>query len=236
MAEFKAEKSIFGHNKDTLSWSAYSLWTSSKDQYRKKYYEEIRPSFETAESIFGKKIGQYLEDGHEEVAHIKRYSHPEYKIMVEVEGVKLLGYLDSFGLKELAFLEYKTSHKNKEGKHYWDAVKVAKHGQLDFYSMLIQEKFGKVTEECELIYLETEENVIKYKGHTLQPADKGLRLNGNVKTFKRTIEQWERDAIKRKILEVAKEIKKDYEQYRKENNIQALQQNGEKRTQKKSKK
>lgn len=213
----KKYKSIYGHEKDSLSWSSYSAWKSGKDTYRKRYYASERPSFETAETIFGKKIGKYLEDGHKEVAHVEKYSHPEHKISVEIEGVKIIGYLDNFDPIKKRFIEYKTSHKNKEGKHNWTALTVAKHKQLDFYSMLIQEKYGKVQNQCKLIYLETQESFIEYKGRKLESVNKGLKLTGDVRVFKRCIEQWERDAIKRDIIKVAKEIKEDYERFRQNN-------------------
>jgi len=217
MAEFDPKKSIYGWNKDSLSWSAFSTWLSSKDQYRLRYYFEDRPSFQTAETMFGNHIGKYLEDGHADVAHIEQYSHPEHRISVTIEGVKLIGYLDSFDPKKNRFLEYKTSHKNKKGEHYWNAVKVAKHKQLDFYSLLIQKKYGSVQEECKLIYMETEETPLLYKGRKLEAMNKGLRLTGEVKEFKRKIEQWERNFMQQEIKKIAKAIKLDYERHRQNN-------------------
>lgn len=215
MAEFNQKKSLYGWNKDTISWSAFSTWLSSKEQYRLRYYYENRPSFQTPETMFGNHIGKYLEDGHPEVEHIEQYSHPEHRILVEVDGVKLLGYLDSFDPKANRFLEYKTGHKNKKGEYYWNAVKVAKHKQLDFYSLLIQAKNGKVQNQCKLIYMETVEEPLIYQGRKLEAMNKGLRLNGHVKVFKRTIEQWERNFMQQEIKKVAKAIRTDYERHRK---------------------
>jgi len=217
MAEFNQKKSLYGWNKDTLSWSAFSTWLSSKDQYLLRYYFEERPSFQTAETMFGNHIGKKLEDGHADVNHIEKYSDPEHRILVEVEGVKLLGYLDSFDPKGYRFLEYKTGHKNKKGEYYWNAVQVAKHKQLDFYSLLIQAKYGEVQNQCKLIYMETEETPLVYKGRKLEAMNKGLQLTGHVKEFKRTIEQWERNFMQQEIKRVAKAIKTDYERHRKSN-------------------
>lgn len=215
MAEFNEKKNIYGWNKDTLSWSAFSTWLSSKDQYRLRYYFEDRPSFQTPETMFGNHIGKLLEESHVDVAHIEQYSHPEHRIQVTIEGVKLLGYIDSFDPEKNRFLEYKTSHKNKKGEHYWNAVKVAKHKQLDFYSLLIQKKYGSVQNECKLIYMETEETPLKYKGRELEAMNKGLRLTGEVKEFKRVIEQWERNFMQQEIKKIAKAIRTDYERHRK---------------------
>lgn len=215
MAEFNEKKSIYGWNKDSLSWSAYSTWKGSKESYRDRYYYETRPNFQTPQTMFGNKIGDYLENNHKDVDHVEKYSKPEHRIYVKVDGVKLIGYLDSFDPKQCRFLEYKTSHRNKKGQHQWDYVKVAKHRQLDFYSMLIKEKYGKVQNQCKLIYMETEKSNITYKGHVLESVNYGLRLTGTVFTFKRSIEDWEREAIKKDIIKVANEIKEDYERHKK---------------------
>lgn len=217
MAEYNLKKSIYGYNKDTLSWSAYSKWKGSQGTYRDTYYYETRKSFETAETIFGKKIGDYLENNNKEVEHIKKYFHPEHRIVVVVGGIKLLGYLDSFDKKHRRFLEYKTSHKNKKGVHSWNAVKVAKHKQLPWYSLLIQAKYGRVQNQCSLIYMETEKSMIRYKGRILEPMNQGLRLTGYIREYKRSIQQWERDALEKDIIKVAGEIRQDYERF-KENN------------------
>lgn len=218
MTEKKEEyKSIYGHEKNSLSWSSYSKWKAGKQSYRDQYYHLERPRFETPETIFGKKIGKYLEEDHPEVKHVEKYKCPEHKISVEIEGIKVIGYLDNFDPIKKRFLEYKTSHKTKDGKHNWTDLAVSKHRQLDFYSMLIQEKYGLVQNQCKLIYLETQESYVYYKGRQLEAVNKGLKLTGEVKEFKRTIAQWERDAIKRDIIKVAKEIKEDYERFRKNN-------------------
>jgi hypothetical protein len=204
--------------KKYLSYSQYALWNSSKVSYRKRYYENI-PIKENAEMIFGKKIGRYLEEDHPEVDHIEKYDTPEHRIELEIDGVKLLGYIDSYDSKNKQFIEYKTSHKDKYGKDQWNALKVQKHEQLDWYSMLIQEKYGEVVDKCKLIYLETEINDnLLYKGVKIFRKDRGLRLTGKVETFEREIEQWERDFIKEKIIKTANEIKEDYARWRKENN------------------
>ena len=225
MGKLIKEKSIFGWNKDSMSWSAYFSWVGSKESYRKKYYVENRVDFSTLETAFGNKIGKLLENNHPSLAHIKKYSHPEYKIEVEIGGYKFIGYIDSFDLKTKSILEYKTSHKNKKGEHQWNHVKVSQHQQLDLYSLMVQKKFGKVKNLCELIYMETKFNDKKltYKGRTFQKR-KALKLVGKPKTFKRTILQWERDAMEKRILKVANEIKEDYAR---------LQKNGRNKTPKK---
>lgn len=208
--------------KEYLSYSQYALWNSNKDAYRRRYYLNEK-SPETAETIFGKKVGRYLEeldktavtDEEREILNkVERYSKPEYKIEIDLEGTKLLGYLDSFDPKKKRFLEYKTSHKNKQGEDYWTHKKVQNHEQLDFYSLLVEMKHGKVQDDCKLVYMETEVTPVTYKGR--ETGKRHISLNGEIKVFERTVEDWERTHIKEKILKTIKEIEEDYAKFKKD--------------------
>ena len=207
------KSSIYGLNKDYLSYSAWNLWKTNKDEYRRIYYE-CGEKFNTTETIFGKKIAELLEKTYE-LKHVPRLPIAEHGIRVEVEGVKLMGYLDSFDIDQCEILEFKTGHLSRDGKVPWDQVKVEKHKQLDWYSFLVKEKHGKVKNKLSLVWLETEfENKsIEFAGHTLTTQTRELKLTGKVVTFWRIIYEWQRQKIKKEILEVAKEIEKDYEEY-----------------------
>lgn len=193
--------------RNTISWSAYDLWRKNKEGYRKRYYENEK-SFETTETIFGKGIAETLE---------KESKNAEYRIEVQMDGFKVQGYLDLFKPEKIGFTEFKTGHANKEGKPPWDRVKVARHGQLVFYSMLLREKFGKVDPVCHLIWLETafKNKMMEFAGHTLQAPTKELYLTGKVKKFRRVIRKWEREKLKRELLKTVKEIHEDYKRYKK---------------------
>jgi len=201
--------------KGYLSWSSINLWNTNKDMFRRVYYFKDK-KFETRETIFGKKIALMLEnkeyDEHPTLRKIPRYEYAEYKIEIEVEGIKVYGVLDSFSLRRKAFKEYKTGHKSKDGKDPWDELKVRKHGQLPFYSFLIEQKFGKVEEWTELIHLETAfgKETTEFDGHILEGTNDKLVLTGKVKKFKRKIEQYERDRIRQIIKKAAKEISEDF--------------------------
>ena len=133
-----------GEPKTELSYSGWRLWREDKEKYRDKYYRNL-PSHDSPEMTFGKKIAKILESP-EEIAknpllqEVPRYTHPEFRLQVEMEGVRLNGFIDSFDPVSNRFLEYKTRHKNYKGDVPWDSVKVAKHEQLPFYSLMIAEK------------------------------------------------------------------------------------------------
>lgn len=205
--------------KKYLSYSAISLWRKSKDQYREKYYEN-GPSFETVETIFGNHIGRLMENPEEVAKHpvlstIPNYPVKEHPIIVEIGGVKIMGYLDQFHDEKLAFIEMKTGHPNKDGKAPWDRVKVMKHDQLPFYSLLIEKKYGKVEPYCQLVWLETafQKKSKEFAGHVLEAEGRELVLTGKVEVFKRRIAKWERERIEKMIVDTAAEISADYTKY-----------------------
>jgi hypothetical protein len=192
--------------KKYLSYSAIDLWLKNPAQYRKKYYENYNQPT-TPEMLFGKNIALLLENADASVAHIKQYSHPEYKLDVVIEGVPFFGFIDSYDPKKKRFLEYKTGHAP------WDAVRVRKHLQLPLYSLAIECLEGEVDDTCELIWMQTEKVEKKALGLVTHEDAYGIKLTGEVKSFKRKIEQWERDRLREQLVQIATDIEKDYEEY-----------------------
>ncbi|MGV8131605.1 MAG: hypothetical protein ACP5N7_05905 [Candidatus Pacearchaeota archaeon] len=198
-----------------ISYSAYKLWKTSKDSFRKRYYENEEP-FETIETKFGKKIAEWLESDDPRVRHVPNYLNREYDLDKVIEGTRVIGRLDGFDKDRLKFLDHKSSHCDKDGKPPWNKAKVRQLDQLPFYSMLIKEIYGKVDNVCHLIWIETEfqENTIEFNGHILKAKGRELYLTGKVKKFRRVIREWERKKIKEDLLKVIKEIEEDYEAYK----------------------
>lgn len=204
-----------------LSYSAYILWKKDKEGFRRKYYENEKP-FETVETIFGKKIAKMLEENEGIITladgtqkKIRSHDIMEKRIEVSLNGIPLMGYLDSFCNERKAIIEYKTGHLSKDGKVPWDRIKVLKHKQLDFYSLLIELKYGDVDPNCWLIWLETkfQKDTREFAGHKLEAQTRRLELSGNVLEFPRIIYKYERENIKKDIIKVALEIHEDYEKY-----------------------
>lgn len=193
--------------KPYLSWSAISLWNRDKDLFRRRYYENEK-SPDNVFTLFGRETHTMLET-QENLAHIPRHEIAELEIKTEIEGVPILGYIDNFSPKTKAFLDYKTA------KNPWTEVEVQKLDQMPFYSLLIKEKFGKVKAKCQLIWLETRFKEVEEKVGSQIMVGEGneLELTGVFKVFNRTIEEWERERIKKWIVKSAKEISEDYQNY-----------------------
>jgi len=199
--------------REYISYSAYSLWKKDRGAFRRRYYENEKP-FETAETLFGKTIADHLEQL-KSIEGLDVYGTPEHKIEVEYKGIKILGYLDDFDPKGLRFNEFKTGHLSPEGKAPWDRVKVQKHEQLVFYSMLVEMKYGKVDPVCCLKWMETSfiNKSVEFEGHTLETQSRELKLTGKILTFKRKIYKWERENLKKEIIKTVLEISNDYKKY-----------------------
>lgn len=207
-------KNPFNLPKQKFSYSQMSLWLKNKEGYRAKYYRG-EPQHETAEMIFGKLIAKRLEDNDPALSFIPRYEKSEQGIEINLEGLPIIGYLDSFDPSKNKFREYKTSHLGRDGKLPWNRVLVAKHDQLPFYSFLIEQKYGEVDPMCHLDWIETDwkKKTIEFQGMTLTGDTRELLLTGNIKTFPRRIAKWERKRIKDLIIKTAEEISKDYKSY-----------------------
>lgn len=186
--------------KKYLSYSAIHLWNENKDTFRKRYYENIK-SPDTKYTLFGKEIEKEIQDN--KYPDVPYWGNAQHELKTEIEGIPIIGYLDSFNLEEKKFLDYKTS-VNK-----WTQTKVQKLEQLPFYAMLIERIYGKVAPVCNLIWLETE--LVKDTG-LLQREEK-LRFNGKFHVFERKIAKWELKRIKDWAIQSAEEISQDYTEY-----------------------
>jgi hypothetical protein len=197
-------------NKDTLSYSGYDLWKKNREGYRRRYYENEKP-FETAETIFGK-------TAHEEFEKTSVGAETELrgKIAAGDWSVRLLGYLDSFDEKTLNIRDHKTGHLDRKGKVPWDRVKVQRHKQLVFYSLLVLLNFGKFCRTSCLDWHETEygKDAREFDGHVLEGQTGELRLTGRVESFRRKVYGYEVEALRKDIINTAKEIHEDYKDYK----------------------
>jgi hypothetical protein len=198
--------------KDYLSYSALTLFEKNKADFRKRYYEGLKLP-DTKYSRFGREVHEQI-DTDPQFADI-RLPVAEHKMTVKVEGIPILGYIDTFCPETFNFGEYKSGIRKPDGKPRWTAVDVAKHDQLPFYSLLIQEKYGAKINKTYLVWLETE-----IKKHTITQGgveivlSQEMKLTGYRERFDRKIYQYDRDRIKKWIITSAKQIHDDYEQWR----------------------
>lgn len=205
-------ESIFGKNKDYLSFSSVRLWKQSKEQYRKHYYDGA-PGIDTVYTRFGKRIADLLEardfEQYPLLSKVPAYPVSEHSIEVTLNGVRVVGRLDLWNPKTFSFGEVKTGSKSHKNGPPWDAVKVARWEQLPWYSLLIKESEGKVKNKCHLIWLETE-----FKEQKGILRNKELCLTGEIKIFERIIFEYERKNIRKEIITIANDIQQDYATYR----------------------
>jgi len=193
--------------KNHLSFSQIELWIKAPETYRKKYYAKDPPQYgQSIEMAFGNEVTEAMERDEDWTSFIPRHRTFEHEMLFDIEGVKILAYIDNMDLETMTFREQKT------GRTPWTQKKVDKHKQLDIYSLGLQEKFGKVNDECELIWVKTEKKLKTkmFQGIELESDSYDLKLIGEYEIFKRIITQQERDEMKTLIIKVAREIEEDY--------------------------
>lgn len=195
--------------KGYLSPHSIMCWLDNKQEFRRRYYGKDFVKFESIYTLFGSKIADMIEHNDPAVAFIPRHDSPEVVIRLDIDGVPMHGRLDSLCSKTFSFLDHKTTVNNK-----WTQKKVDELLQLDIYSVLVEEKYGKVNDECQLITIETklQENCVEYNGHKFF-GEKELVLTGNFVVYKRIINPERRKEIRDLIVRVATEISADYDQY-----------------------
>lgn len=153
-------------NKDkAVSWSYFS---SFRDYDKEQWYQHYilgKPTPMNPEMEFGNKVGKsFCTD--RPMARVTRCETMEHEVRVKsVNGIKLLGYLDSYGLyaetveqdgsksspvltsKKRRIREYKTGGK---GKNQWSQKRVDKHDQITFYCLLVYLSEGIRPEDIEV--------------------------------------------------------------------------------------
>lgn len=204
--------------KGYLSNSSCDLWEDNPQGYREKYYLK-RPGFTTPYTQFGKEFATSIEQHPERYPHIPKGSVGEFPIKWVIEGVPVLGYLDSFEPSTKSIFEYKTSISG--GSNPWNQVKVVKWRQLPFYAMCIRAMFKKFDPLVHLVVLETEWGdeckETKFGTQIIRECEKKLMfVEGALdkpKIFKRKIAKWEVDDCVERLVKIAGDISDDYTSY-----------------------
>lgn len=199
--------------KPYLSYSAIDLWKRDKTRFRRRYYEGITDP-DSAFSLFGREVHALI-DSDPKFADI-RLAQAEKKVEVEIDGIPVLGYIDTYDPDTPLLGEYKSAIRNPDGTSKWTKSTVLKHNQLPFYSLLVQEKYGVKVNKTYLVWLETawEEGKKKMGGATIG-FGRRLVLTGHTERFERRIYQYDRDRMRKWIVESAKEISDDFTLWKK---------------------
>jgi hypothetical protein len=195
--------------KTYLSWSQLSCWLSNPSRYRREYFEN-GDKLQSKYLSYGKNIATMIENGqHKELLpDLLTYDSPEFEIKCDVMGVPILSYLDSYDSKDNIFLEYKT------GKIPWTKAKVQKHDQLTFYATALKWSIGKMPEYCDLIWIQTKDEVVESKeGLHDHDEQKIVNITGRIISFHRIFDEREIDRMENLIVRCANEISDAYIKY-----------------------
>lgn len=186
-----------------LSYSCMNDFYYNRSRFQQKYYEG-KESPATPELAFGKRIGELLEHDDSSMKHVLRYDTAEQKLDFKVDGIPVIGYMDTFDSVLHKIGEYKT------GKTPWTQGRVDKHFQLDVYSLGVETIFGSVDDECVLVWLETERVERTGGGRVSHETAYGIQFTGKVREFRRVITKEDRVVAYDRIITTAQDISEDY--------------------------
>lgn len=196
--------------KPWLSWSSINCWMTNPERFRREYFENAE-KLDTKFLRFGKGIAKLIEEGkHTELLpDLIVYDSPEYEMRVEVLGVPMLAYIDTYNSVDNVFREYKT------GKHAWTQAKVQKHDQLTLYATLLKHLKGQMPEYCDLDWIETREGAVEVEDFW-RTGEKEINVTGRIITFRREFDEREIDRMEDIIRKAAEEISEAYQEFIKE--------------------
>jgi hypothetical protein len=197
--------------KSYLSYSAASLWYSSKSAYRSRYYYNA-PSISSVQTDYGKEVADLLKADDPSVAHVPKLPIRDEGFTVDISGVPVLMYPDSLSIDGIpSFLEYKS------GVDAWTQENVDNHMQLKLYSLGIKEKYGAVNDICKLLWLVTEmvdlTDPIYVNGKRYETTIQVPRMTGEINIFETVINDMERFRARQWIVGAAAEISADYKAF-----------------------
>jgi len=195
-----------------MRYSLFEAWLVNKQAAMLRYFvpEDQRTSFTNKWMEFGSRVAAGLEErplpewlekiecfDKEDKKHRLVYDVNEYRIIHEIEGFMIRGTIDTYD---------ETLHKfadHKAVKTPWTQGKTNKHQQLDFYSVLIEEKHGWVDEECHIFCIPVTDDDNDFIRLTGEPA----------LAIPRIVTKEERVAMKKLIVDTARDISICYQAY-----------------------
>ena len=116
-----------------LSWSAISSFAYDPEQWYSRYILNQKQP-ESPAMLFGKQFALSCE-ARKPLAPVKLLSEVEYKLDTVFNGIKLVGFIDTYEPHKILG-EFKTGKECKsDGTDSWDQKRVDQHGQLDMYAL-----------------------------------------------------------------------------------------------------
>jgi hypothetical protein len=190
-----------------LSYSQMTCWRTNKERFRREYFENGR-KLNTKYLTFGKSIAKAIEDGtyKDIVPDLNVIGQPEFEVKTLVLGIPVLSFIDTYEAKKHIFQEFKT------GKHAWTNTRVQKHEQLVFYATVLKWSTGTMPKKCQLVWLETSEDVAD-PSDFWATVEKKLSLTGKIVPFVRTFDEREVERMEKLIVKMAHEISEAYKSF-----------------------
>lgn len=153
-----------------LSWSQLSSFMYDKEQWYKRYIlnQQDPPS---KEMQFGSKVGKKIETDPTYLPMIERQSKMEHPFNVVFNGIKMVGYADTF-----CDTTFKKLGEFKTGKKEWNQKRVNEHGQITMYCLMnyITKKVRPEEMDIYLVWLPTEE--VGFDIQFVEPIEKNIKI------------------------------------------------------------
>lgn len=115
--------------KRPLSWSSISSFEYDPEQWFAKYILGEAQK-ESPEMKFGKLVADSFQTD-KPLAPVTLYPVVEQPLNIVLDGIPLVGYIDTYHPETHSFREFKT------GKKAWDQERAQNHGQLRMYALML---------------------------------------------------------------------------------------------------
>lgn len=189
-----------------LSWSAMSTWKRSKTQFIEHYIYGKENTFTSNAIEFGKIFAEHLENGKKHdnpitdliLKTVPKLPNSEYELNAVLKtkdgDIPLKGKLDRYHAKKHDFQEFKT------GKRKWTRNMAQSHGQMKFYALMIWLKYGRIPNNMDLVWVETEDD------------EDGIVPTGRIEVFPVSLSLTDIMDFGNEVIKVAKEISDFYKE------------------------
>jgi hypothetical protein len=196
--------------KPHLSHSQLTCWLTNPLRYRKEYFE-CGDKLDTKYLRFGSSIHEMIENGTYKtlLPDLIVYEKNEFEVKVDIKGVPILAYIDSYDPVNNVFRDTKT------GKIAWTKQKVYKSSQLVFYATVLKQLTGKMPEYAHLDWVQTKEGPAE-EIDFWRSNEKQINVTGIIKSFHRPFDEREIEKMENLIVKVANEISEAYKNFLRE--------------------
>ena len=199
--------------KPHLSYSQMQIWMTSKERYRREYFEGGK-KLDTKYLRFGSWLAKLIEEGKSQtlLPTLIVYPKREHVIEIEICGVPMLMKIDDYDPERNIFREKKSGKLSKKGVPPWSLSKVQKHEQLVVYAMGLKHSTGKMPKYCDLDWIETQVGCMPTVDfwHTEQGA---ISVTGKIESFHREFDEREVERMEKLIVKCAEEISEAYKNF-----------------------